>query len=177
VHGEVILVKTSLVGSILSNLLLVTGMSFFFGGLQRTEQFFNQTAATTAASLLVLSIASVIIPTVFGQFTNTTNVPIAELSRGTAVMLLLVYGCHIYFQLRTHSAIYAQVGKKVAPQPRKHSIPEGGVPKVLAAAEAIGAAQGRTHSLEDDWLQHDELFQSDVYERHAAACKEEAIKP
>jgi Ca2+:H+ antiporter len=51
------------------------------------------------------------------------------------------------------------------------------VPKALAAAGAIGAAQGRTHSLEDDWLQHDELFQSDAYERHAAARKEEAIKP
>jgi Ca2+:H+ antiporter len=111
VHGEVILIKTSLVGSILSNLLLVMGMSFFFGGLQRTEQFFNQTAAATAASLLVLPIASVIIPTAFGQFTNTTNVPIAEFSRGTAVMLLLVYECYLYFQSRIHSAIYAQAGK------------------------------------------------------------------
>ena len=177
VHGEVIVVKTSLLGSILSNLLLVMGMSFFFGGFLRTEQFFNQTAATTAASLLVLSVASVIIPTAFDQYINTSNLPIAELSRGTAVMLLLVYGCYLYFQLKTHSAIYAQEGKKVAPRPHKHSIPEGSVSKALAAAGAIGAAQGRTHSLENDRLQHDELFQRDAFEKHAAARKGEAVKP
>ena len=158
VHGEVIIVKTLLMGSILPNLLLVLGMSFFFGGLRRTEQFFNQTAATTAGSLLVLSIASITIPTAFDQFTSTTNVPIAELSRGTAVMLLLVYGCYLYFQLKTHLAIYARVRKKVAPRPHKHLIPAGGVLKALAAAGAIGAAQGRSRSLEDVRLQHNELF-------------------
>ncbi len=45
VQGEILIVKTSLIGSILSNLLLVMGMCFFFGGLRRTEQFFNPTVA------------------------------------------------------------------------------------------------------------------------------------
>lgn len=65
IKNEITIVKTSLIGSMLSNLLLVLGMSFFLGGVSRMEQFFNVTVAQTAASLLALSIASLIIPTVF----------------------------------------------------------------------------------------------------------------
>ena len=65
VANEITIVKTSLIGSMLSNLLLVMGMSFFLGGVNRTEQYFNVTVAQTAASLLALCIASLIIPTVF----------------------------------------------------------------------------------------------------------------
>jgi Ca2+:H+ antiporter len=65
VKDEITIVKTSLIGSMLSNLLLVMGMSFFLGGINRSEQYFNVTVAQTAASLLALCIASLIIPTVF----------------------------------------------------------------------------------------------------------------
>lgn len=67
IKDEITIVKTSLIGSMLSNLLLVLGMSFFLGGINRVEQFFNVTVAQTAASLLALCIASLIIPTVFHQ--------------------------------------------------------------------------------------------------------------
>lgn len=65
IKDEITIVKTSLIGSMLSNLLLVLGMSFFLGGINRLEQHFNVTVAQTAASLLALCIASLIIPTVF----------------------------------------------------------------------------------------------------------------
>lgn len=65
IKDEITIVKTSLIGSILSNLLLVLGMSFFAGGFSRVEQFFNITVAQTASSILALAIASLIIPTVF----------------------------------------------------------------------------------------------------------------
>jgi Ca2+:H+ antiporter len=65
IANEITIVKTSLIGSMLSNLLLVMGMSFFLGGVNRSEQYFNVTVAQTAASLLALCIASLIIPTVF----------------------------------------------------------------------------------------------------------------
>lgn len=67
IQDEITIVKTSLIGSMLSNLLLVMGMSFFLGGMNRLEQYFNITVAQTASSMLALSIASVIIPTVFHQ--------------------------------------------------------------------------------------------------------------
>lgn len=70
VHNEVLIVQTSLIGSMLSNLLLVLGMCFFFGGLNRVEQFFNITVAQTAASLLTLAVASLIIPTAFAVWST-----------------------------------------------------------------------------------------------------------
>ena len=70
VHDEVLIVQTSLIGSMLSNLLLVMGMCFFFGGIPRVEQFFNVTVAQTAASLLSLAVASLIIPTAFANWSD-----------------------------------------------------------------------------------------------------------
>jgi calcium/proton exchanger cax len=63
--GEITIVKTSLIGSMLSNMLLVMGTSFFLGGISREEQFFNSTAAQTSASLLALCVGSLMIPTAF----------------------------------------------------------------------------------------------------------------
>lgn len=145
VKGEITVVQTSLIGSILSNLLLVMGMCFFFGGLRRKEQFFNQTVAQTAASLLALAIGSVIIPTAFNNFSTTSTADIAELSRGTAIILLVVYGGYLYFQLSTHSDMFNEESKKVAMRPRKHALPEGAIAKSLAKAGGIGAGPGRAH--------------------------------
>lgn len=62
---KVDIVQESLIGSMLSNLLLVMGMCFFFGGLNKVKQHFNVTVAQTASSLLALAIASLIIPAAF----------------------------------------------------------------------------------------------------------------
>lgn len=70
VKKEVLIVQTSLIGSILSNLLLVMGMCFFFGGLRRNEQHFNVVVAQTASSLLALAVGSLLIPTAFHSFSN-----------------------------------------------------------------------------------------------------------
>ncbi|KAI9683695.1 MAG: hypothetical protein M1829_005001 [Trizodia sp. TS-e1964] len=142
VHGQVLIVKTSLVGSILSNLLLVMGMCFFFGGLRRSKQHFNVTVAQTASSLLALSVGSLIIPTAYenwskgsldnlqlsARFLSTNRVAIVvnhslvEVSRGTAIILLVVYGCYLFFQLGTHIDLYNKPSKKVAKRPSKHRV-------------------------------------------------------
>lgn len=70
VQRKTLIVQTSLIGSILSNLLLVLGMSFFLGGIDRMEQHFNVTVAQTAASMLALAVASLIIPTAYHQWSN-----------------------------------------------------------------------------------------------------------
>jgi Ca2+:H+ antiporter len=72
VHNEVTIVQTSLIGSMLSNLLLVMGMCFFFGGYNRIEQKFNEVVAQTAASLLALAVGSLIIPTAFHMWAAGT---------------------------------------------------------------------------------------------------------
>lgn len=70
VKKEVVIVQTSLIGSMLSNLLLVMGMCFFFGGIDRMEQHFNVVVAQTAASLLALAVSSLIIPTAFKTWSD-----------------------------------------------------------------------------------------------------------
>ncbi|UNI21562.1 hypothetical protein JDV02_007542 [Purpureocillium takamizusanense] len=114
---EFTIVKTSLIGSILSNLLLVMGCCFFFGGLRRQEQFFNTTVAQTAASLLALAAASVIVPTVFDSAKDTGPDRVAALSRGTAVILLLVYAAYLFFQLKTHQLVFNEESQKVPAKP------------------------------------------------------------
>ncbi|SMR58596.1 unnamed protein product [Zymoseptoria tritici ST99CH_1E4] len=117
-QGKVIIVQTSLIGSMLSNLLLVLGMCFFFGGINRSEQFFNITVAQTAASLLALAIGSLIIPTAFAMFSPKGEQGVAQASRGTAVLLLVTYACYLLFQLRTHKTMYNEPSQKV---PKKSS--------------------------------------------------------
>lgn len=117
IDGKVNIVQTSLIGSILSNLLLVMGFCFFFGGLRRPEQYFNTTVAQTAASMLALAAASVIVPTVFDAAANTPTEDVAKLSRGTAVILLVVYGAYLFFQLKTHSQVFNEQSQKVPAKP------------------------------------------------------------
>ena len=70
VKNEVDIVQESLIGSMLSNLLLVMGMCFFFGGLNRVKQHFNVTVAQTASSLLALAVGSLIIPAAFQSWAD-----------------------------------------------------------------------------------------------------------
>jgi Ca2+:H+ antiporter len=131
VKNEVVIVQTSLIGSILSNLLLVMGMCFFFGGLRRQEQYFNMTVAQTAASLLALAIAGIIIPTIFDRETVLPVSTTAALSRGTSVVLLFVYAGYLYFQLKTHHSVFSEESQKVPMRPRKNDLGPGAIKKGL----------------------------------------------
>jgi Ca2+:H+ antiporter len=137
VQGKVLIVQTSLIGSMLSNLLLVMGMCFFFGGIGRQQQYFNVTVAQTAASLLALAIGGLIIPTAFQIFGGKGDKGVAQTSRGTAVMLLVTYGCYLFFQLKTHRAVYNEPSAKSPKKSRKKSISQG-----IANAGTVGAQVG-----------------------------------
>ncbi|KAF2103419.1 calcium/proton exchanger, partial [Rhizodiscina lignyota] len=115
VKNEVIIVQTSLIGSMLSNLLLVMGMCFFFGGMNRLEQNFNVIVAQTAASLLALAFGCLIIPTAFtwGVGGSSKTNSDEKISRGTAIIMLIVYISYLIFQLKTHKEIYNTPSEKV----------------------------------------------------------------
>lgn len=87
------------------------------------EQAFNMTVAQTASSLLFLAVSSLIIPTAFESWANTTNTDkttsgaplvhgVQQLSDATAVILLLVYACYLFFQLKSHVSMYMEAGEK-----------------------------------------------------------------
>ncbi|KAL0138473.1 Sodium/calcium exchanger protein-domain-containing protein [Mucor lusitanicus] len=98
----------SVLGSILSNLLLVLGFCFFLGGINRTEQKFNVTAAQTSCSLLAVTTLSLLVPAAFSASTpeEDTVESILELSHGVSIVLLIVYILYLLFQLKTHTFLY-----------------------------------------------------------------------
>ncbi|RIB15046.1 Sodium/calcium exchanger protein [Gigaspora rosea] len=104
--GEIKIVQSSMLGSIISNILLVLGTCFLTGGIKYKTQKFNQTAAQTSSSLMTLACISLIIPATFNFSLSNDNKETLLLSRGTAIILLLVYMLHLLFQLKTHSHLY-----------------------------------------------------------------------
>lgn len=106
---EIRIVQASLLGSILANLLLILGMCFLFGGLRFREQIYNSTVTQMSACLLSLSVTSLLLPTAFhASFKNDSDADDVTLkvSRGTSVILLLVYILYLLFQLNSHSYMY-----------------------------------------------------------------------
>jgi calcium/proton exchanger cax len=90
--GLVRVVQASLLGSILSNLLLVLGLCFLAGGIKFSEQKFNVTSAQTSAAMLALSVLSLVIPAAFDglvlQPAHKDSSAILALSRGTAIIMV-----------------------------------------------------------------------------------------
>ena len=100
-------VKASITGSIIGNILLVLGLSVLAGGTKHTEQRFNRTGARTSAITLSLAAVGLIIPTVFHYAAGMTPggwTPVLEqkLSLAIALVLFLTYFCVLWFSLRTH---------------------------------------------------------------------------
>ncbi|KAK8169671.1 membrane bound cation transporter [Phyllosticta citrichinensis] len=124
---QIRVVQASLLGSILANLLLILGMAFLLGGLRFQEQVYNNTVTNMSACLLSLAVMSLLLPTAFhASFSNEANADVKTLkvSRGTSVVLLVVYVLYLLFQLKSHSYLYEST-----PQ---HIIDEESHPGVLA---------------------------------------------
>ena len=105
-----------MLGSILSNILLVLGCCFFAGGIKYSQQQFNDVVASTMSSLMVVSTASLIIPaTLYAVMRDTDedqDKNILILSHGTAVILLVLYVLYLFFQLKTHSYLFDAKGEE-----------------------------------------------------------------
>ncbi|KAK5632686.1 hypothetical protein RRF57_008400 [Xylaria bambusicola] len=109
VKGEIRVVQASLLGSILANLLLILGGAFFLGGLRFREQVYNSTVTQMSACLLSLSVISLVLPTAFhASFRDTAlaDEQSLKISRGTSVILLLIYVVYLLFQLKSHAYMY-----------------------------------------------------------------------
>ncbi|KLO19217.1 calcium/proton exchanger [Schizopora paradoxa] len=136
-QGELRIVQTSMLGSILSNLLLVLGCSFLAGGLYFRESLFSKTAAQTSASLMTLSCITLVVPAAYHmsqvdptsgdsvknllnslptgeqkRHQDETTANLLAISRGTAVILLLIYAAYLNFQLNTHSYLFDVKGRQ-----------------------------------------------------------------
>lgn len=99
------MVKASITGSILGNILLVLGLSILAGGLKYKEQKFNRTAATMSATLLTLSAIGLLVPAMFHWVTGGTATE-GGLSVEIAVVLFVTYLLSLVFALHTHKDLY-----------------------------------------------------------------------
>lgn len=116
VKNEIRIVQASLIGSILSNLLLILGMCFVLGGLRFREQIYNSTVTQMSACLLSLSVISLLLPTAFhASFSSNdqADTQVLKVSRGTSVILLLVYVLYLVFQLNSHAYMYESTPQHV----------------------------------------------------------------
>lgn len=110
-QNQITVVQSSMLGSILSNLLLVLGTCFIVGGLQFKEQHFNQTAAQTMGSLLAVAVMALLLPAAFRLSLGDDDNQLDDkktlfLSRGTSIVLLIVYCFYLMFQLNTHEYLF-----------------------------------------------------------------------
>jgi len=103
-------VKASISGSIISNILLVLGGSMLVGGWGRDKQVFNRTNAGASASMLFLAVVALVMPAVFdltitGSLRETDIPPIRAFSLLVAVVLMLTYFASLVFSLKTHRSL------------------------------------------------------------------------
>mmetsp|Transcript_29349 Transcript_29349/g.86962 ORF Transcript_29349/g.86962 Transcript_29349/m.86962 type:complete len:568 (-) Transcript_29349:453-2156(-) len=104
--NEIRVVQASMIGSIFSNLLLVLGGCFFFGGMKHKEQTYNSTAATANMSLLALSSLALVLPTPFAEYYEVEDEHVLIISRIAACFLIFMYLQLLVFQLRTHVHLF-----------------------------------------------------------------------
>ena len=137
------IVKASITGSILGNLLLVLGLSVLSGGLKHKQQKFNRTAAAMSATMMALSAVALLIPAVFHFVTSDQirrnaagQVQIEhELSLEIALVLFVVYVLSLVFSLRTHKDLY--IGENASPDVGENASPGKSAQLKPATAVAI----------------------------------------
>jgi len=109
--GLLDMVRASLVGAILANLLLALGIAFLLGGFRYHEQRFNATAARAYTTMMFLAAVSMTVPSAFSRVFAPNEVIQQErfLNVGIAIVLLIAYALYIVFSLRTHTSAFASV--------------------------------------------------------------------
>src|SRR5919106_2574108 len=117
IEGLQEVVKASIVGSIIGNILLVMGAAMLVGGWNRDKQTFSRTAANAQSAMLMLALAALIFPAIF-QLIHGGGLPdvgegrvdfgsdLERLSLGVSLVLLVSYAAGLWFSLKTHRAVF-----------------------------------------------------------------------
>jgi len=109
--GLVTVVQGSLLGSILSNLLLVLGMAFFAAGLWIKESHFSSMGASANMTCLALGSIALALPTIYSSLPDASLEDMLMISRISAVLLAVVYALFLVFQLLTHADMFTGEGE------------------------------------------------------------------
>jgi len=140
--GHIALVKASITGSIVGNLLLVLGLSFFVGGLGRKTQRFHRTAATNATAMLFLAVVALVMPAVFDLALYGTlaveSAAIARLSVSSALVLIVAYAGSLVYAFTAHRDLFRSGHE---PVDAKSLLPAASALALLAFGTVLTAIQ------------------------------------
>ena len=150
--GELEVVKASVTGSIIGNLLLVFGAAAVAGGWRRKKQSFNRTAASAGNATLFLAAVALVLPALQHHGADTHPETRIPTSVAIAVVLLVLYGLSLLFTLRTHAHLYAAEAEAEHPQhwPVRTAVLVlvGATVAVAVASEILVASlEGASHAL------------------------------
>ena len=110
--GLLDMVRASLIGAILANILLALGVAFFLGGLRYRDQDYNPAAARVYSSMMLIAVISLAVPSAFSRLFAPEEIVRQEmlLNVGLAVVLLIAYVLYLVFMLKTHPGAFAAEG-------------------------------------------------------------------
>ena len=146
VETMVTVTQASLIGSILGNLLLVLGLAMLYGGVKHSEQNFANQSGQMNGALLVMAVVALIVPSAFHHSGGSSS-DVLRLSYATAIILLVIYGCSLLFQLKTHVDAFESGGHGHHEDPDL-SVKDAWVLLLLATALVGWMAHVLVHSLE-----------------------------
>ena len=98
--GAIALVKASIIGSILGNLLFVMGLSIFVGGIKHGVQRFDRDRISIDATMVILAAIVISVPSLFSELIEPNKIRVEHLSLATAVVVLVIYVLSIIYTLR-----------------------------------------------------------------------------
>jgi Ca2+:H+ antiporter len=106
--GETEIVKASLTGSIIGNMLMVLGLAMLLGGFRHQQLSFSQLAAETSSGMMVLAVVAFVIPAIYAQVTQHSHPEhIESISLDISWILILTYVASLVFQFKTHSRLFS----------------------------------------------------------------------
>ena len=150
------MVRASLVGAILANLLLALGIAFFLGGLRFHDQEYNAVATRMYGSMMAIAAISLGVPSAFSRFFTSEETVRQEqaLNVGLAVLLLAAYVLYLVFQLKTHPDLFRGSGEAEEHRGAAWSVPRAIGSLIMASVLAawmseilVGAAEGTGRAL------------------------------
>jgi len=112
--GLVEMVKASIIGSIVLNVLLLIGLSMVFGGLKYKEQRFNKDSAGLSSTMLIIAVAGLVLPSLYGMLMDK---PTHAMSLSVSIVLGIVYLLGLLYTLVTHKHLFV-VERETPPSPR-----------------------------------------------------------
>lgn len=157
--GYLDMVRASIIGAILANLLAALGIAFLLGGLRFRDQVYNARASRTYSTMMLLAVMSLAVPSAFSRYFAPDGTMRQEqmLNLGVAGVLLLAYALYLLFSLKTHPGAFASAEGTTGHthhEGERWSLPRAAASLVVASLLAawmsevlVGAAEGTGKAL------------------------------